>query len=143
MTTPEPAPDFTVPTPVVQGGDFAKLFVKVDCADLTPEGLDPMWVELRNPGMMPQGVIEDLGASIGEVETDSDGKPVNEAAAAPAIWRVMGKLIRRWHVYDVMSDDEPLPLLDPQPKTPDAVRAAPSVVLKRVMQAMQELQNPQ
>lgn len=101
-----------------------------------------MWVEIRNPGMMPPAALEEARAGLKDVPVGDDGRPLDDDAAAPAVWAMLAKLIRRWHVYDVMADDDPLPLLPSPPRTADVVKQAPGAVLKRIMEVVEQLQNP-
>jgi hypothetical protein len=123
------------------GVTHATLFPRIEFPELSTSE-QPVWVEIRNPGLMPPAVLEEAQAGLDGIETDAEGRPVDDRKAAPAVYLMLAKLIRRWEVFDVMADADPLPLLPSPPKTADDVRQAPSMILNRVMEVVHALQNP-
>jgi hypothetical protein len=138
----------TTPTdqaqPLPPGVTYATLFPRIEFPELSasPDPADLVWVEIRNPGMMPPAALEEARAGLKDVPIDAEGRPVDDDAAAPAVWAMLAKMIRRWHVYDVMADEDPMPLLPSPPRTADVVKQAPQLILHRVMETLEQLRNP-
>jgi hypothetical protein len=128
--------------PLPPGVTYGTLFPRIEFPELTPEGADMVWVEIRNPGMMPPAALEDARGAMADVEVDDQGRPVDEAKAAPAVFGMLAKMIRKWHVYDVMADDDPLPVLPSPPRTAEVVKQAPSAILQRLMEVITALKDP-
>ncbi|MDJ0342294.1 hypothetical protein QMK19_03710 [Streptomyces sp. H10-C2] len=140
---PPPPPTEAPPAnPLPEGVTYGTLFPRMEFPELTPPGCDMVWVEIRNPGMMPPVALEEARAGMKDIETNEDGSPVDEQAAAPAVYMMLSKMIRKWHVYDVMADDDPLPLLASPPRTAEVIKQAPSAILNRIMEVVQALQVP-
>lgn len=139
MSTPADVPP---PVPLPPGVTHATLFPRLEFPELTPPGHDLMWVEIRNPGMMPPAALDEARAGLKDVPTGDDGRPLDDDVAEPAVFAMLAKMVRKWNVYDVMADDDPLPLLPSPPRTADVVKQAPSAILKRVMEVVAALQDP-
>lgn len=143
-TPPETPPAEQQPETVTlpEGVTYGTLFPRIEFPELTPEGADLVWVEIRNPGMMPPAALEEARGAMVDVEVDDQGRPVDEAKAAPAVYGMLAKMIRKWHVYDVMADDDPLPLLPSPPRTAEVVKQAPGAILQKIMELVKALQDP-
>jgi hypothetical protein len=140
--TPPPAEQQEEPIPLPPGVTYGTLFPRIEFPELTPDGADLVWVEIRNPGMMPPAALEEAKGAMKDVQVDDEGRPVDEEKAAPAVYSMLAKMIRKWNVYDVMADDDPLPALPSPPRTADVVKQAPGAILKRLMEVITALQNP-
>jgi hypothetical protein len=161
MATPDQAvpPTFTAPTPApdpaaqaipqlanqqatavqIPTGGYASRFVRIALPQFALPGVPEPWIEIRNPGMMAQQSLDEIGTALGLVETGPDGEPV--AADTEAILRQMQRLIRAWCMWDAVSDDDVPPPL-PAPSELATLRRAPSGALVAVMKAFMELQDP-
>lgn len=124
------------------GVTYGTLFPRIEFPELTPDGADLVWVEIRNPGMMPPAALEEARGAMRDVQTDEQGRPVDEEKAAPAVYGMLAKMIRKWNVYDIMADDDPLPALPSPPRTADVVKQAPGAILQKLMELVTALQNP-
>ncbi|MFF7881066.1 hypothetical protein ACH40F_07685 [Streptomyces sp. NPDC020794] len=60
-----------------------------------PELGDKVSVLMRNPRLLPPSEITPE-----DVQTDTEGRPVDPQAANQAMYKVMARLIVNWHVYD-------------------------------------------
>lgn len=142
-TAPQPIPVAETPAAELPPGvTYGTLFPRLEFPEATPPGAELVWVEIRNPGMMPPAALEEARAGMRDVEVDEEGRPVDEEKAAPAVYAMLAKMIRKWNVYDVMADDDPLPALPSPPRTAEVVKQAPGVVLGRIMEVVTALQNP-
>ena len=139
MSTPTDTPQ---PAPLPDGVTYGTLFPRIEFPELTPAGSDVVWVEIRNPGMMPPAALEEARGAMKDVQVDEEGRPVDEEAAAPAVYGMLAKMIRKWNVYDVMADDDPLPALPSPPRTAEVVKQAPGAILQRLMEVITALQDP-
>lgn len=135
-------PQDTAASVLPPGVTHATLFPRIEFPELSSDG-QPVWVEIRNPGMMPPAALEEAQVGLADIEMDAEGRPVDDSKAAPAVFLMLARMIRRWSVPDIMSMEDPLPMLPSPPKTADDIRQAPSMILSRVMDVVRALQNPQ
>jgi hypothetical protein len=137
---PEPAPA------AIPEGGYAKRFIDLPLPEFNLPGIDCQ-VRLRNPGMMSQGAFEDLFSSIDGIQLGPDGEPVLDAEQAkqalPKLYGQLTKLIASWTMWDATSAEDVPPLLPSPPETAEHLKAAPAGAIKRIMDAVQELKDPQ
>lgn len=162
MTTPDQAavpaafaaPAAPVPTPPgipqiadqsataaqIPAGGYASRFTRISLPQFALSGLPEPWVEIRNPGMMAQETLDEIGAAINAVEVGPNGEPATDTDGA-AIYAQMLRLIRSWCIWDAVSEDDVPPLL-PAPSDMATLRRAPAGALVAVFKAFMELQDP-
>jgi hypothetical protein len=70
-----------------------------------------------------------------------DGEPT-DSGDTKVILETMGKMLRRWSMWDATSDDDEPPML-PETVTLEMLGKAPIGVLGALGRAFKELQNPQ
>lgn len=121
-------------------GGYASRWTRIPLPQFALPGLPEPWVEIRNPGMMPQQKLDEISAALTRVETGPDGQPL--ARDTDVIFDQLLQLIRAWCMWDATSDADTPPLLPP-PADAATLRRAPSGALVHVFRAFMELQNPQ
>ncbi|MDH6141160.1 hypothetical protein P3T35_003173 [Kitasatospora sp. GP30] len=121
-------------------GGYASRWTRIPLPQYAVAGVPEPWVEIRNPGMMPQSALDEIGAALTRVETGPDGEPV--ARDSGVIFDQLLRLIRSWCMWDATSDADVPPLLPP-PVDAVTLRRAPSGALGHVFKTFAELQNPQ
>ena len=125
---------------VPQGG-YAQRITRLPLPELALPGLPEPWMEIRNPGLLSQSTIEELGQGLRGVTTGDDGQPTGEVDSQLII-ATMAKLLRRWCMWDATSDEDVPPLL-PETITLEDLNKAPLVALKSIVRAFREFQDPQ
>jgi hypothetical protein len=147
-----PAPPVVQPTPLPQladqqatavqipEGGYASRWTRIPLPQFALPGLPEPWIEIRNPGMMPQTALDEIAAALTAVEVGPNGEPL--ARDNDKVYDQLLKLIRGWCMWDAMSDADVPPLL-PTPTDAAMLRRAPSGALAQVFRAFAELQNPQ
>lgn len=121
-------------------GGYASRFTRLRLPQFALPGVPEPWVEIRNPGMMAQETLDEIGAAINAVEIGPNGEPVTDTDGA-AIYAQMLRLIRSWCLWDAVSEDDVPPLL-PAPSDLATLRRAPAGALVAVFKAFMELQDP-
>lgn len=130
--------------PQIPEGGYAKRFVDIPLPELNLPGIECS-VRIRNPGMMSQGAFESMMAAMEGVKLDASGEPdaTHAAEAMPGMHEQLLKLIAAWRVWDAESVEDVPPMLPSPPTTAEDLQRAPVVVMKAVMAAVKELQDPQ
>ncbi len=115
---------------------YRNRFIPLMFPELAEDG-DEVWVSIRNPLLVPPGELQPA-----PVPTHADGTPVDPQAATEAMFAVIAKLIVAWRVYDASVVAEQQPLLE-LPATPESVGRLPTVVLNRIAEEINKINNPQ
>lgn len=142
MTTPPTTPAAPPKPSVLPEGAHSSRFVRIPLPDFDQPGIPSCWVEIRNVGLMSQAQIEALGQGVEGIQLGEDGLPVDDVAALPVIMQQILKLIRSWSMWDADSDEDVPSQLPSPPATVDDLKRAPGGALKRVLAAIEELQDP-
>lgn len=121
-----------------------------------PELGDDVSVLMKNPQLLPPDALTPE-----DVAMDDDGRPVDNQAANEAGYKMMAGIIVAWKVYEAFSpadtldidpDADPAALFESLSSgvpvrigkvTPENVGRLPMVVLKRVMEEISRVVDPQ
>lgn len=125
---------------VPQGG-YAQRITRIPMDEFRLEGQPELWVEMRNPGLLAPDTIEEITKGLSGVTVDDKGEPTTSGDTR-VILETMGRLLRRWCMWDATSDDDQPPML-PEAVTVEMLGKAPIGVLGALGKAFRELQNPQ
>jgi hypothetical protein len=144
--TPAPAaPQAPGAVPIPEGG-YARRFIDLPLPEFNLPGINCV-VRLRNPGMMSQGAFEELFSSIDGIQVDANGEPVLDIEQAkqalPRLYGQLMNLIASWRMWDATSAEDVPPLLPSPPTTVEDLKRAPAGAMKRILDAVQELKDPQ
>lgn len=101
-----------------------------------PELGEDVFITIRNPKTLPPSMMRPEG-----IRVDAAGNPVDEEETERAMYAVIAKLVRDWHVYDASSDEDEQPLLM-LPATADKIGQLPLVILKALGNEIQVAVNP-
>lgn len=101
-----------------------------------PELGEDVFITIRNPKTLPPSMMRPEG-----IRVDAAGNPVDEEETERAMYAVIAKLVRDWHVYDASSDEDEQPLLT-LPATADKIGQLPLVILKALGNEIQVAINP-
>lgn len=143
---PVPLPAYEQPVPQMQQapppvqvpeGGYAQRVVRIPMTKFTLPGLEDLWVDMRNPGLMAPSAVDDIATQLQGVSADQAETEEAKQAAYAAILA----LVRRWRMWDATSDDDVPPLLPEVPDV-DTLQRAPLGVLVELGRAFQELQDP-
>lgn len=137
---PQIADQQAVASVQIPTGGYAQRVTRIPLPQFALEGLPEPWVEIRNPGLMAPEILEEIGKGLSGVKPDADGEP--SVDDEQLVWTTMIRLMRGWCMWDATSEDDVPPLLDSK-VTVGLLRKAPMGVIKALMKAFQELQNPQ
>ncbi|MFE3577842.1 hypothetical protein [Streptomyces vinaceus] len=113
-------------------------------------------VLMRNPQLLPQSVLTPR-----DVPLDEHNQPINQQEANEAMYEVFARVIVAWRVYDgsqvvsleIAEDADPVALFESlghdvdQPRlgaiTPENVAKMPVRIIKRVMEEIAQVADPQ
>jgi hypothetical protein len=121
-------------------GGYAQRIVRIPLPQFHLAEVPAPWVEMRNPGLMAQEALEEIGHGLTGVTIGPDGQP--SEADSELVLATMARLLRRWCMWDASSEDDVPPLL-PETVTVESLRKAPLGVFRAIGAAFVELQNPQ
>ena len=114
---------------------YANRTVHLGFPDLTEDGDTEIHVIIKNPKIVPLDELQPADVAAGP-----DGRP-NEAAARPAMYKVLAGLIKAAYVYDATCfDDDQRPMT--LPLTPDDVARLPWEIIKQITDLVQDVLNP-
>lgn len=114
---------------------YANKRVHLGFPDLTEDGEPEIHLIVKNPKLVP---LDELQPA--DVKSGPDGQP-DEAAARPAMYKVLASLVLAGRVYDATNfDDDQRPMT--LPLTPDDIARLPWEIVKKFSEMVQEVLNP-
>ena len=113
---------------------YAKRTIRLDFPELTEEGADPVYVEIRNPKTLPQHLLLRRDVTAEQLKTD----PHADWASS---YELLSRIIVDWHVFDATSLGEEQPLLT-LPADEDKVGRLPQEIADAIATKIVEAQNP-
>jgi hypothetical protein len=138
---PQIADQEAVTSVQVPKGGYAQRITRISMNEFRLEGQPELWVEMRNPGLMAPNSIDEITDGLKGMKMGDDGEPVS-SGDTKVILETMGKMLRRWCMWDATSDEDEPPML-PETVTLEMLGKAPLGVLAALGKAFKELQNPQ
>lgn len=114
---------------------YANRVIRLEFPDLTEDGDTVIHVVIKNPRLMPPAEIIPRDA-----KTGADGT-VDEQDAMQAMYEVISRVVKAWHVYDATDDgddQEPLAL----PATPERVAKLPMEIVNAIGERIQQVASP-
>lgn len=153
---PVPLPAYEQPVPQMQQapapvqvpeGGYAQRFVTIPLPEFNQPGIECS-VRLRNPGMMSQNAFEAMMESVDSLELDENGEPILKDGATSkgvltGLYAQLLKLIVSWTMWDADGSGEEPELLPSPPTSAEELKRAPGGALRKIMDAVKELQDPQ
>jgi hypothetical protein len=114
---------------------YANRTVHLGFPELTEDGDQEIHLIVKNPKVVPLDELQPADVAVGP-----NGQP-DEAAARPAMYKVISGLIKAGHVYDATNfDDDQQPMT--LPLTPDDVARLPWEIVKAVTDLVTDVLNP-
>ena len=146
-TAPQPAPlpqiqavQSIEPSVQIPEGGYARRIVRVPLPQLHLEGMAEPWIEMRNPGLMSTEALEQIGKGLQGIRVAEGEEPTAEDEGV--IYETVAQLLRRWCMWDGSSVED-TPSMLPEIPTAALLRRVPLVVVRQIVRAFQELQDPQ